>query len=468
MAKLERSIIIHAPVEKVFGYIKKNVSMNWKLLAKFAFASGLLVAVAFCLLLPLRNINAGSPAPTPSSTLNIITKLQSSRTVNAKPNQFDSRIFKQAPSPSEREESPASTVDQQTFDAIADATVLEGYPALNLGDTIDMWAGYDEYLDPPGRIARSLVKFDIAGLPPDQIIAKATLKVYLVNSWDYPDTSRTIKTYRITSNWLEDNVNWNNRPGYGSAYGSNSIVHEAWGWYEFDMTELVAAWYDGTYSNHGIMLRGPEISGSDSSWRGFGTRESEYTPQLIIDLTSSTSTPTATQTPTPTTTQTSTPTPTVTSSPTPTQTLPPSGSSYLPLVRKYVQPPTPTPTPTPTQTQVTPIPPSKCPRVGHWQGKSYPTSPVFKTDISLSVSNAPECRVESMEITVYCPDVYLISDTLGPEAIIDNHFEADIHNSFSGDLINIVGDFTSEIEVSGTWFDTQKCQGTWEASFSSP
>jgi hypothetical protein len=431
--------------------------MNCKPSVKFSFPFALLIAVALRLLLPLQSINAGLLEPTPSMRMNIITKIQPREKVNAESKQLDDRLLRQGSSPSQAVESPASTVDQQILYSIADATVLEGYPTVNFGDTIDMWAGYDEYLYPHGEIARSLIKFDIASLPPDQIITKATLKAYLVTSWDYPDTDCSIGTYGITSTWSEGGVNWNNKPGYGNAYGSNSIVHEAWGWYEFDVTELVIAWYEGMYLNYGIMLRGPEISGSDSSWRGFGTRESDYTPQLVVDFTASTSTPTATQTPTPKITL--TPTHTATRA-----VLLQNGLSYLPLVRKDVQPPTPTPTPTPTQTQTTPGPPSECPSAGHWQGKSHPFHPALKNDVSLSISNTPECQVESMEIMVYCQDVYWRRDTLGPEPIINNRFEADTANF----TINIIGHFTSDTEVSGTWFDTDKCQGTWNASFTSP
>jgi hypothetical protein len=146
-----------------------------------------------------------------------------------------------------------------------------------------MWAGYDDYLNPDGMIARSLIKFNIAGLPGSQIITKATLRVYLVASWDFPNTYRTITTYRVTSNWLENSVTWNNAPGFGSAYGSKSIRKEDFGWYEFDVTTLVAAWYNGTYPNYGLILRGPEISGGDSSWRSFSTREGTFAPQLIVE-----------------------------------------------------------------------------------------------------------------------------------------------------------------------------------------
>jgi hypothetical protein len=263
--------------------------MKQKLLVKYFLISTLLVAVASCLLgLPLDRVNADPPELTPSPAMDIRTGLQPYQTPGIKPSQSDGRLLEEAPLQSEMEEPPIGSLAQQTFYAIADATVLQGYPTVNLGDTADMWAGYDEYLEPDGQIARSLVKFDIASLPPNVDITEATLRVYLVGSWDYPDTSRTITTYRITSSWSESNVTWNNRPGYGSAYGSRSIVSGAWGWYEFDVTNLVSGWYDGTYTNHGVMLRGPEVSGLDSSWRSFGTRESPYTPQLVIEHATST------------------------------------------------------------------------------------------------------------------------------------------------------------------------------------
>jgi hypothetical protein len=264
--------------------IKEDIAMKRKLMAtKYSFISTMLAAVFLCsLLLPLDRANAGPPEPTPNSAVDIRTRVRPYQTLDADPFRPDSRVFEEIPLQSQVEEYPASALDQRTFHAIADATVLQGYSTLNFGKTVDMWAGYDEYLDPDGRIARSLIRFNIASLSPDATITEATLRVYLVGSWDYPNTSRTITTYRITSNWSESSVTWNNRPGYGAAYGSTSIVSGEWDWYEFDVTDLISAWCDGTYTNHGIMLRGPEISGLDSSWRSFGAREGSYTPQLVV------------------------------------------------------------------------------------------------------------------------------------------------------------------------------------------
>jgi len=264
---------------------KEGTILKQKRPVRYALISTLLVAVTLCLLgLLFHSVKASPPEPTPGPAVSIRTKLQSYRTPDAErsPSDGDGRLLEEVPSASEVQELPVPSQDQQTFYSIADACVLQGYPDVNFGGTTDMWAGYDDDPDRNAQIARSLVHFDIASLPAGVEVTEVTLWAHLVSSRDYPDTSRTIRTYRITGGWSESSVIWNNQPGFGEAYGSQSIVHSAWDWYDFDVTDLVKAWYDGTYTNYGIMLRGPEVSGADSSWRGFGTREGSYTPYLVV------------------------------------------------------------------------------------------------------------------------------------------------------------------------------------------
>ena len=52
-----------------------------------------------------------------------------------------------------------------TLYSAGDACVLQGYPTTNFGDTSDMWAGYDDYLSPDGKIVRSLIQFDVSAIP---------------------------------------------------------------------------------------------------------------------------------------------------------------------------------------------------------------------------------------------------------------------------------------------------------------
>jgi uncharacterized repeat protein (TIGR01451 family) len=169
-----------------------------------------------------------------------------------------------------------------TFSSAGDACVMEGRATTNFGSASDMWAGYDDYLSPDGKIVRSLIQFDVSAIPSGTSIDSAVLRAYLVESYDYPSKTRTITAYRIGSSWSESSVTWNTRPSCAEAYGSDSVTHGSWGWYSFDVTDLVSGWVNGSLSNYGVMLRGPEVSGSDSSWRSFYTREGSYPPQLVV------------------------------------------------------------------------------------------------------------------------------------------------------------------------------------------
>jgi len=166
--------------------------------------------------------------------------------------------------------------------ASADTTILQGYPTKNFGDISDMWAGYDEYLNPDGKIARSLIKFDVSGIPPGTPIVQAQVHVKLFGYYDYPNRSRTITTYRVGSNWSSGSVIWNAQPSIAEAYGARSVGENLGGWYAFDVTNLVRGWVNGSFANYGLWLRGPEKSGSDSSWRSFYTLNSPYDPYLSI------------------------------------------------------------------------------------------------------------------------------------------------------------------------------------------
>jgi hypothetical protein len=255
-------------------------------------AQGLLLALVLRLSVGLPPGAAHTAGPVPTPAVDIRTRLKADHRTGPGSSPRDGRVLVEAPPPpgSGTEGPSVAPEAHQTFDANADADVLQGYPDTNFEDALEMWAGYDDYLEPDGQIARSLVGFDIASLPPGMEITTATLRLRLVRSWDYPDTSRTITTCRVTDNWSESLVTWNNRPGFGEAYGSTSILNDALGWHEFDVTGLVDAWYNGTHPNYGIMVRGPEVSGIQSSWRAFGTQESVYTPTLVVEYSEMTNT----------------------------------------------------------------------------------------------------------------------------------------------------------------------------------
>ncbi len=335
------------------------------------FSTGMIICLSFPLL-PFHSSNADPPMPTatPLPVASIQTWIQQYQ--NSPPTQSppEGKVPKEHPLALGRAKASFEPLHHRslastTFEPTADVCIIEGYPTENFGSTADMWAGYDRFLDPDGQIVRSLVIFDLSTIPAGSTINSATFEAHLVSSFDDAGSYRDITVYRITGSWDEESVAWNNRPGYGESYGSTAIEHAAWDWYSWDIKNLAQKWVDGTYSNHGLMLRGPEQSGADSAWRGFSTREHWiYDPRLIVDF----ATPTVTSTPTETLTPTVTPTPTETSMPTVTGT--------------PTETPTPTATPTPTETPTPTV--SLTPTDTETSTPTVtPTSPVLKIYLPL-------------------------------------------------------------------------------------
>lgn len=236
--------------------------------------------------------------------------------------------------PSHPSELGANTI---TVHAVTDSDVTEAYPTSNCGSEVVMRVGYDDYLEPDGKIIRGLIKFPLTAIPQVATVTNASLQVFLVESWDFEGATRVITAYRVTQPWVEDIVGWGNAPSFGEAYGQAAVHHDAaeqGAWYSLDVTALVSAWHSGLHANYGLMLRDPEWSGYDSSWKGFATAETVlFSPRLVIDYDVAAPTATPTYTPTITTTATPTHTPTITTTPQATEPSP-DYVAYLPILLK--------------------------------------------------------------------------------------------------------------------------------------
>lgn len=171
-----------------------------------------------------------------------------------------------------------------TLTSVADAVVFEGFPTANISTTGDMWVGYDDSLDPDGKIVRSVVKFNLSSVPGGAQVQSAKLRIYYLGYWDYANVYDSIRAYQATGDWSESSVNWNNKPNAGQGYGSVNVASNSnWAWFELDVKDLVQNWLNGSMANYGIVLRGQEESGSNSSWRSFSTREGPNPPQLVVN-----------------------------------------------------------------------------------------------------------------------------------------------------------------------------------------
>jgi hypothetical protein len=163
---------------------------------------------------------------------------------------------------------PPTTTD--VFGAIADTTVLQGFPNSYYGSEESMWAGYDPCWG--GRIARSLIRFDLDRIPRGASVEKATLHLELILSCDHAPTSGPIGAFRIRDGWNSNTVTWNTQPSHAESIGQVTISTRNHRRYSMDVTGFVQGWANRNFPNLGIMLRGPEGSGGNSAVVGFATR----------------------------------------------------------------------------------------------------------------------------------------------------------------------------------------------------
>lgn len=174
------------------------------------------------------------------------------------------------------------------FDAAGDTAIFEGYPDDNACNDGELYAGFDDSADPDGKILRSLINFDLSEIPSGTAISGAALHLFHSDSWDFKDKTRTVTTHRITSGWNPCSVTWASQPSIGDAHGSQTIPWESGEWYSFDVSELVRGWINGSITNFGVAIRGPEAAGNDSSWRAFASGNTTNAPYLTIDYANTT------------------------------------------------------------------------------------------------------------------------------------------------------------------------------------
>lgn len=196
-----------------------------------------------------------------------------------------------------------------TLNPIADAYVRGGtYGDNNYGSAtaLDVKIGsYDNYK----RISYLKFDYNSTGI---SSISKATLRLYL--SAISPADPITATAYKVTNdNWSESTIAWNTAPVLGNEAGSVSISGQGQ-YYDIDVTSYVSA----QLSVDKIASFAISDAGSTNVQLTFNSKEAASNPpMLVIETSSSSSTPTPTTgpTPTPTTAPTSTPTPTPTTVP---------------------------------------------------------------------------------------------------------------------------------------------------------
>jgi RHS repeat-associated protein len=110
------------------------------------------------------------------------------------------------------------------------------------------WSGHPYYW-------RFFIKFDLSSIPFGAIIYSANLTLYGVNHNPLTQ-SNACYLERVTSDWTEMGVTWNNQPpvtatGRVSLAQSTSSTQN----YTINVGSLVQGWVNGDYSNYGLRLK---------------------------------------------------------------------------------------------------------------------------------------------------------------------------------------------------------------------
>lgn len=183
-----------------------------------------------------------------------------------------------------------------TFNAIADARVIAGnFAGSNYGsDVLSTFVN-------ASNVQNTLVRFDIGSIPSGQVITNARLRLY-GTPFGTSSESATTNVFRVTQAWTENQVTWISRTtgslwsnaggsfvGTAGIQGTNPYASftgtQQAGWYEWNVTQLVSQWNDGTYINYGIAL-----SGFNGNVMHFTSREGSsldpltttFVPELVV------------------------------------------------------------------------------------------------------------------------------------------------------------------------------------------
>ncbi len=171
---------------------------------------------------------------------------------------------------------PTPRAGTVVFVARADAPLKESAPGTAHPDEV-LLVGRDA----TGR-HRSLVNFNVT-LPSGASVRRATLRLFLYGV-------RTAVTdlytaYPVNRPWTEASATWTSMATAFVPRGSNSVRIDPGvtrTYVEWDVTEIVRGWVDGSLPNHGLLIRNLELLPALAQ---FGHRRdvSDNRPRLIVD-----------------------------------------------------------------------------------------------------------------------------------------------------------------------------------------
>ncbi|TLZ58476.1 MAG: DNRLRE domain-containing protein [Methanobacteriota archaeon] len=162
--------------------------------------------------------------------------------------------------------------------AMADNFLYSGSGNQNYGNLAQLFVG--NWTN--GTWTRSILQFPALPLPANATIVSAGLELYY--SLVINDTPMDISVHRVTNSWTEFDSTWDSRDGITPWDGAGGDfdpavvatvagVTNATGWYRWNVTNLVDAWWTSAFPNDGLMVRQVSDTTAIMGQKGFSSSE---------------------------------------------------------------------------------------------------------------------------------------------------------------------------------------------------
>ncbi len=158
--------------------------------------------------------------------------------------------------------------------SIADADVNEAKPNKNYGSGKLMVVNSDA-----GGNRRVYLRFDLSAIPVNSTVQSATLSICVLTA---PKTARAYETHRVTEDWNETSVTWNDQPVTEPASGSSTSIPTSPGCVTWSVETDVQAWVSNSATNYGWRVNDGAENASKSVQTKFRTRENSSGPTLSV------------------------------------------------------------------------------------------------------------------------------------------------------------------------------------------
>jgi len=178
------------------------------------------------------------------------------------------------------------TFDTATFYPTDDSYVSSTIPSGNNGYRINMpirnggsgnnWA------------AQPVIKFDISTIPSETDIVSASLNIFYRDYADNSPSGRELTLYRLTGDWNEETITWDNMPVHHNEITSSIYVpNSPSNWMQWDVTGDVQDFITGQTENYGWIIKDEQYwGGSDIPLMYCNSKEyGENIPYLEIETT---------------------------------------------------------------------------------------------------------------------------------------------------------------------------------------